>query len=428
MGKAAQVPTTDNAKKERKTRVRAAGEGTIYENVKRNRWEGQFPYTDPATGKTRRKLIIGKSQTEVSRKGKEFQDNIKSGLVPGADKKTLWEWLNHWLEECIKPNVRIKTYEKYESSLKSYIKPKLGDKPIKKLTPEDFRKVFNEMLTKGGRAGVGVSTSTVRTTRRYLAMAYKQAIEDGIVTRNIIHATKPPQLVKEEIKPLSEEQANMLLKAAKEGEFFYLGVKQRRKPSPASEYHKAMAYAVVMLALNTGMRLGEVFGLKWGDIDLPKKVVNVRRSLVSSATKGMIFEEPKTKGSKRRIPVTDAVKKALERYQKEQQWFINGMGDQYDAKENLVFANLFGKPVDTSNFTTRYFKKMLVQAGLDREFCFHDLRHTHATLLLKQGVNIKVISERLGHSTIQMTLDTYSHLMPDMQQTAVDALAALNMN
>lgn len=411
-----------------RTRVRAAGEGTIYENVKRNRWEGQFPYTDPATGKTKRKLIIGKSQTEVSKKGKEFQDNIKSGLVLGADKKTLWEWLDHWLNECIKPNVRIKSFEKYESCLKSYIKPKLGDKPIKKLAPEDFRKVFNEMLSRGGRAGTGVSTSTVRATRRYLAMAFKQAIEDGIVARNIIHATKPPQLVKEEIRPLTESQAGLLLQTAKEGEYFYLGAKQRRKPSPESEYHKAMAYTAVMLALNTGMRLGEVFGLKWTDIDLLQKVVNVRRALVSSATRGMIFEEPKTRGSKRRISVTDGVKKALERYQKEQQWYINLLGDKYYLKENLVFANLFGKPFDTSNFTTRYFKKMLVQAGLDREFCFHDLRHTHATLLLKQGVNIKVISERLGHSTIQMTLDTYSHLMPDMQQTAVNALEILNMN
>ena len=407
---------------------RASGEGTIYKNKKRNRWEGQFCYTVPGTEKTKRKLITGKSQTEVSTKGRKFLDDVKNGLKPGADKKTLWDWLDHWLNECIKPNVRIKSFEKYESNLKNYIKPKLGDKPIKKLAPEDFRKVFNEMLAKGGRSGLGISTSTVRTTRRYLSMAFNQAIEDGLVTRNIIHATKPPQLVTERICSLSEGQADKLLQAAKEGEYFYLGVKQRRKPSPASEYHKVMAYTVVMLALNTGMRLGEVFGLRWTDVELSTRVVYVRQSLVSSSTQGMIFQDPKTKGSKRRIPVTDAVKKTLELYQKEQQVYISLMGDKYDAKDDLVFANLFGKPVDTSNFTTRYFKKILEQAGLDRKFCFHDLRHTHATLLLKKGVNIKVISERLGHSTIQMTLDTYSHLMPDMQQTAVDALEELDMN
>jgi len=407
---------------------RAFGEGTIYFNKKRNRWEGQFSYIVPGTNKSKRKLITGKSQREVSTKGKKFLDDIKNGLKPGADKKTLWDWLYHWLNECIKPNVRIKTFEKYESCLKSYIKPALGEQPIRKLAPEDFRKVFNEMLIKGGRSGSGVSTSTVRATRRYVSMAFNQAIEDGIITRNIIHATKPPRLVKKEIRPLNEEQANKLLQVAKDGEYFYIGVKQRRKPSRASEYHRKMSYTVILLALNTGMRLGEIFGLTWDDIDLPKNLVNVRRSLVSSATKGMIFQEPKTKGSKRRIPVTETVKRALELYKTEQQEYINFLGDKYDTKESLVFANLFGKPVDTSNFTTRYFKKMLEQAGLDRGFCFHDLRHTHATLLLKQGVNIKVISERLGHSTIQMTLDTYSHLMPDMQQTAVQALEALNMN
>ena len=105
--------------------------------------------------------------------------------------------------------------------------------------------------------------------------------------------------------------------------------------------------------------------------------------------------------------------------------FANMMGDKFDNKEGLVFANIAGNPVDTSNFTKRVFKRMLGQANLDRGFSFHDLRHTHATLLLKQGVNIKVISERLGHSTVTMTLDTYSHLMPDMQETAVKALEGI---
>ncbi len=141
---------------------------------------------------------------------------------------------------------------------------------------------------------------------------------------------------------------------------------------------------------------------------------------MSSNTKGMIFEDPKTKGSRRKIPVTTQVIDALEKYQNEQAYYADLLGDKYKNKYKLLFTNTWGKPVDTSNFTTRYFKKMLAQAELDSKFSFHDLRHTHATLLLRQGVNIKVISERLGHST--MTLDTYSHLMPDMQETAVAAL------
>jgi integrase len=413
--------------KVRKTRTRAAGEGTIYQNEKRGRWEGQFPYNDPETGKTKRKLIIGKSQTEVSIKGKAFLRSIEDGLLPNSDKLTVWRWLQRWLEDYIKPNVRIKSYEKYESCLKSYIKPTLGEVIITKLKAPDVQKVFNEMLTKGGKKKQGVSTSTVRSTRRYLSMAFEKAVQVGVISKNIIKATDPPRQVKREIQPLTEEQASMLLKTAKEGEYIYYGCKQRQKPDQSTEYLKAAAHTAVLLALNTGMRAGEVFGLKWSDVDFAKNTVKILRSLVAS-NHGVHFEDPKTKGSRRKVPITNAVKKALQKFQKEQQWFANALGDQFNNEENLIFPNSAGKPFNTTDFTARFFKRMILQAGLNREFCFHDLRHTHATLLLKQGVNIKVISERLGHSTIQMTLDTYSHLMPDMQQTAVKALEELNIN
>jgi integrase len=401
---------------------RAFGEGTIYENKKRGRWEGQFSYLDSATGKTKRKLITGRTQKQVSVKGKKFLQDIVNGLLPDADKITIWQWLDCWLTDYIKPNVRTKSFEKYESCLNNYIRPTIGHIGIAKIKAPDIQRAFNDMLASGGKAKTGLSTSTVRATRRYLSMAFNKAVQVGILARNIVKATDAPRLVKEEIRPLTEEQATILLETAKEGEYFYWGVKQRRKSSPGNEYHKAMAYMVVSLALSTGMRLGEVFGLKWKDIDFANNTLNVQRALVSSNTKGMIFEDPKTKGSKRRIPVTASIKKSLERYQKRQECFADFLGDKFDNEEKLLFTNLWGKPVDTSNFTSRYFKRMLMQAQLDREFSFHDLRHTHATLLLRQGINIKVISERLGHSTVAMTLDTYSHLMPDMQETAVKAL------
>ncbi|MEN6621138.1 MAG: site-specific integrase [Smithella sp.] len=401
---------------------RAFGEGTIYENKKRERWEGQFTYVDPSSGETKRKLMTGKTQKEVSRKGKKFLQDIENGLLPDADKITLQYWLDCWLTDYIKPNVRIKTYEKYESCLNTYVKPSLGHISIPKLKAPDVQRLFNDLLTCGGKSQKGLSSSTVRATRRYLSMALNQAVQFGIVSKNIIKATIPPRLVKNEIRPFTAEQADKLLATAKEGEYFYLGVKQRRKPTPDHVYHKAMAYMVVSLALSTGMRLGEVFGLMWSDINFAENNIYVQRSLVSSATQGMIFEDPKTKGSKRKISVSAQLSKALVRYQKEQNWYANLLGDKFINQYDLVFTNIWGKPMDTSNFTSRYFKKMLAQADLDRSFRFHDLRHTHATLLLRQGVNIKVISERLGHSTVTMTLDTYSHLMPDMQETAVTAL------
>ena len=283
------------------------------------------------------------------------------------------------------------------------------------------------MRSSGGQKGEGLSTSTVRGTRRYFIMALEKAVRLGYLSRNVVKDTDPPQLVKEPIHPLTKEQAEALLAAAKDGEYIYYGLKQRRKPTPDSNYQKELAYTAVLLALNTGMRLGEVLGLKWIDIDFKANVVNVQRSLVSTRAKGMIFEEPKTKGSKRKIPIPTKVMKALEFYEEEQQRYSELLGDKFKNTEGLVFANLWGHPLNNSNFTGRYFKKLAVYVGLEKSFSFHDLRHTHATMLLSKGVNIKVISERLGHCKIQMTLDTYSHLMPDMQETAVQALENLNI-
>lgn len=409
-------------------KTRASGEGTIYKNEKYDRWEGQFSYDDPKTGKKgARKKFTGATQKEVAAKGKAFLDGLKDGLLPNAGKITVWEWLDRWLTDYVKPKVRLKTYEKYETCLRLYIKPTLGAVVMMKLKAPDVQRVFNEMRSSGGQKGEGLSTSTVRGTRRYFIMALEKAVRLGYLSRNVVKDTDPPQLVKEPIHPLTKEQAEALLAAAKDGEYIYYGLKQRRKPTPDSNYQKELAYTAVLLALNTGMRLGEVLGLKWIDIDFKANVVNVQRSLVSTRAKGMIFEEPKTKGSKRKIPIPTKVMKALESYEKEQQRYSELLGDKFKNTEGLVFANLWGHPLNNSNFTGRYFKKLAVYVGLEKSFSFHDLRHTHATMLLSKGVNIKVISERLGHCKIQMTLDTYSHLMPDMQETAVLALENLNI-
>lgn len=411
----------------KKTRVRASGEGTIYENKARGRWEGQYSYIDPTTGKSKRKLLTGKTQSEVAVKGKSFLRNLEDGLLPDADKTSIWTWLNRWLTDYVKPNVRIKTYEKYESSLRCYVKPVIGHIIITKIKAPDIQRLLNNMGDSAGRKKQGLSSFTVRMTRRYLSMAFDKAIEVGLISRNMVKATSPPRLLKEEIRPLSEEQAELLLKTAKSGEYIYYGCKQQQKPDLSTKYLTPMAYMVVLLTLNTGMRLGEVVGLKWVDIDFEGNSVRVNRAVVTSSH-GVHFEEPKTKGSRRTIRLPSKIMQAFECYQKEQEKYAELLGDKFDNDKDLVFPNAAGKPMNTVNFTNRYFKRMIGQSGIDKAFSFHDLRHTHATLLLKKGVNIKVISERLGHSSIQLTLDTYSHVMPDMQETAVIALDTLNID
>ena len=386
-------------------KARASGEGTVYKNEKRDRWEGQFSYTDPETGEKKRKKVTGTTQKEVAAKGKAFLDALKEGMLPNAGKITVWEWVERWLEDYAKVSVRIKTYEKYEQCMKGYIKNTIGHVQMQQLTAPDVQRVFNTMLKTGGRSGKGVSACTVRNTRQVFSMALNKAVQVGIVFRNVVRGTEPPRMAKEEIQPLDVVQVKKLLKVAGDGEYIYYGVKQRQKPSDDTKYLLPMAEMVLRVALGTGMRQGEVFGLKWSDIDFKKNTINVQRSLVSSRTKGMIFQEPKTKTSIRKIAIQKKLSKALEKYKKEQEWFATFLGDKFDNKDGLVFTNSFGCPVDAHNFTNRYFKRMLKQAGVADNFTFHDLRHTHATLLLKKGVNIKVISERLGHSKIQLTLD-----------------------
>lgn len=402
-------------------RKRAFGEGTIYYNDKRERWEGQFPYQDNTTGKTKRKLFTGRTQKEVAKKGNDFLKSVEGGLLPSADKITLGQWIDCWLEDYIKPTVRVKTYEKYKASLVPYVKKKIGETPMRNIKAPDIQRVFNEMLSSGGKNGKGLSTCTVRNTRVCLSMSYSKAVQVGIVANNVVSMTKPPSLVKEAIQPLTAKQASELIKVAKKND--YMPTKFFKFHSDeSSDYTLALNYAVILLALNTGMRIGEIFVLRWPDIDFEQCTINVQRSLTHSNTQGMIFQEPKTKGSKRKISVPGSIMKELKLFKRKQEKYIALVGSLYEDNTELVFASWQGKPFDTKQFTRRSFKRMLEKADIEKSFSFHDLRHTHATLLLKDGVNIKVISERLGHSTIAMTLDTYSHLMPDMQETAVRSL------
>lgn len=395
---------------------RGHNEGTARFNDSRDRWEARFSYTDPRDNEVKRKMFTAESRPKALAKGREFIKSLEDGLLPDADKLTLEVWIDRWLEDYAKPKVRIKSWEKYRSSL-AYVKnSKFAKVFLPRIKAPDLQSFFNQLLIDGGREKVtiiegkevkekkGLSSSTVRGVRRYLTLCLDQALKSGLLVRNPVKATIQPKLITEEIHPLSVEQAESLKAVAKvTGE---------------------VPNTVILLALNTGMRLGEVFGLMWSDIDMTKGTIHVQRSLVTSTTKGQIFEDPKTAKSKRKIPIPKTVLKELQKYKKWQEWQQHLLGDRW-TDMGLVIANITGRPYDTSNFTSRVFKKMLDNAGIDRGFKFHDLRHTHATLLLRQGVNAKVVSDRLGHSTITMTLDTYSHLLPDMQETAVSALEAL---
>lgn len=386
---------------------RGHGEGSLEWDEKRQCYFVKVSYKDPSTGQTKRKKLKGtKKKPESLKIGQKWLQDLEGGLLPDADKTTLWEWLDRWLQDYAKPRLRVKAFDKYESCLRCYIKPHLGNVQIGKIKSPDVQRVLNRLLSEGGSKHTGISTSTVKATRLYLSMAFDQAVKAGLLTRNIVKDTIPPKLIKSEISPLSKEEAPILIEAAK-------------KSGP-------LPHIAILLALSTGMRLGEIFGMKWDCVDLKKGIIFVKRALITShkISGKNWFQDPKTSKSRRQIPIPLDVNKELLLYKEWQEKRIQELGDKYDDN-NLVLANQFGRPVDTSNFTSRYFKAIVAEAGISRNIRFHDLRHTHASLLLLKEVNPKIVQERLGHSTVTMTLDTYSHLLPDMQDVAVKALEGL---
>lgn len=398
---------------------RGHGEGTVRKNEIKGYWEARFSYVDPSSNRKKRRMFTGKSQREAMNKGRAWLKSLREIVQPVADKPTLGEWIERWLLEYVKPSVRPKSFDKYACTLRCYVIPSLGIQRIDAIGSREVQQMLNKLRIDGGRPiktklpdgterleARGVSTSTVKAARRYLSMAMTKALKFGLIDKNVVADTESPKIVKAEIHPLTQGQATRLIEEAK-------GVGE-------------VPYMVLVLTLATGMRLGEVFGLKWDSVDLAAGVVYVRRALITGRKgyNGELFQEPKTAKSRRKIPLPADAAAELRQYKVWQDAYKAELGDKY-SDDGLVFPNTFGCVCDTSNFTTRTFKKMLRLAGIDESFKFHDLRHTHATMLLMQGVNPKIVQERLGHSTVVMTLDTYSHLLPDMQEEASKALEGM---
>ncbi len=423
--------------------ARAKGDGTISWDEKRRCWFVRVTYQDPRTGEKKRKKMKGSTENTAKGKsttlklGQKWLQEIEKGILPEAEKMTLGEWIEIWLKEYIKPNVREKSFDKYQGCLVQYVKPKLGNLPLRQIRETQLTALFNELMVRGGKKEIGLSSSTVKATRRYLSMCLEQAIKSDILLKNPVKQTKPIKLVKAEIKTLSEKQADELvatafamaqeadheyaLRAARSAEKAAKNGKYAQIPMSNIVHHSA--YMAILLALGTGMRLGEIFGLSWDAVDVEKGVVYVKRALVTSKP-GVNFEEPKTKASRRQIPLSTDIAAELRKYKKLQDWRKNLLGDKWFTL-NLVITGEFGGVFNTSNFTSRYFKPLLKKIGVPETFKFHDLRHTHATLLLLKSVPVKVVSERLGHSTVAMTQDTYAHVLPEMQEKAVQVLAGM---
>ena len=365
--------------------------GQIYKRGDRT-WQVRIFMGRDAKGKQmfHRKTVHGnKKDAERYLTAARREVDLGTFVEPAA--MTINEYLDRWLRDAARPRVSRRTADGYAGLLDRYLRTPLGHKRLDKLQPLDIQKVYGEMLARG------LSARVVRHAHSALHNALKQSVKWGLLSRNPSDLVELPKVLHKERRVLSPEEAQQFLEAA-----------------------NVMQHGLIFeFALLTGMRPEEYLALQWADIDLARGTAQVRRALVRH-NKSWSFEEPKTARSRRTVFLPAPLLKKLSTHKRRQAEDRLKVGAAWQAF-NLVFCSEQGTPHSIPNLTYRYFRPILTKAELP-QIRLYDLRHSCATLLLIAEENPKVVSERLGHSTIVLTLDTYSHVLPTMQQKATAKL------
>ncbi len=358
------------------------------------KWAIVLDVADPATGKRRRKWhsFAGtkrQAQVECARLIAE----LKGGVYIEPDRTTIAQFLLRWLDH-VKPTVSRKTHERYTELCVKALTPLLGDVTLSKLKTERIDGALSKALVSGRHDGKGgLSPTTVRHMRRVLVMALNQAVTWELLSKNPASASKAPKVERKPMLAYDASQTAALLRA----------VEGKRLHIP------------VLLAVMCGLRRGEIAALRWRDVDLSdnRRVMSIRESAEQTA-EGVHYKEPKS-GRSRVVDLSPTVVSTLRAYRAQQAERLLAIGIRISDMTFLV-TDEAGEPFKPRMLTDGWLR-LLDGLGLPR-IRFHDLRHTHATQLLAAGVHPKIASERLGHSTIGITLDLYSHVMPGMQADA----------
>lgn len=384
---------------------RMKGTGSYIHDKKRQRWIFQY-YVKDVYGNPRRRAIYAKKRAELEKRVAGMNLGIE-------DITTLKEWTERWLTLYIKPTVKENTYLFYQYLFK-YIPTSLLNMPLLKLKPVSFQKLFTELLVHGNRHEGALSTSTVRSLRSALISCLNAAVNNEILHRNPLLSTKPPKLVRRERVSLTKEQMKRLLKVVDEGNYYI-----RKADANEGQLYQINEYSVLIhLALASGMRRGEIFGLTWDCVDFADNKIRIIRNLQYTQHHGFSLVAPKTTRSIRTISIDADTMKRLYTFKMYQEGYAAVLGNQFHNRYNLVFTSIFGDCIRFDNFRMRHWKAMCQAAGLPKEFTFHCLRHTMTTLMLQAGVNIKTISARLGHTNSAFTIRVYAHVLDEMETEA----------
>ncbi len=370
-------------------RRRANNEGTVFKRQRDGKWVARVELPN---GKHRER--VAPTQTLAQQKLKEMRKLVEAGVEVLDSRQTVAQFLEHWLENTAKHTLKESSYESYASIVKNRIVPVLGPVPLLKLTAQHVQKLQSEQL------GRNLKPASVVRTHAVLHSALEEAVRFRLLPRNPLDDVKRPRIERRDMVTLTKEQVQALVDAAGDTKFRAL-------------------YAV---AATVGMRRGELLALRWQDVDLEAGVLSVVRTATRIDGKGIVFTEPKTARARRKVRLADLAVRELKAHRVRQNEERLKLGSLWEDND-LVFASSVGTPLEEAHLSRSYgaaLKKAEIPV-----IRFHDLRHTAASLLLSQNVHPKVVQEMLGHATIAITLDLYSHVVPDLQNEAVEAMNRL---
>ena len=361
---------------------RGNDEGSIAKRTD-GRWMGRL-----ALGNGKRQTVYGRTRKEVATRLAEAVKAKQQHLPVMNNRRTVEQFLNKWLA-TVQPRLQPTTHARYEGLLRLQAIPEIGRYKLARLTAADLQSLYSTWRARG------LSATSVRHLHAVLHTALAQAARWDYVSRNVADLVVKPRMSAREMKPLTLEQATSLLQAA---------VGDRLE-------------ALYVLAVSTGLREGELLALRWSNIEWDNGSLQVRGTM-QPTKEGLRIAEPKTKSSRRSVQLAPLALEALKRHRAAQNIERLKVGEGWNDLD-LVFPNGLGNPMAAGDLLKRSFHPLLRRAGLPH-MRFHELRHGAATYQLEAGTPAKVVSEMLGHSTIAITLDLYSHVTPTMQSRAAE--------
>lgn len=370
-------------------RVRRKGDGGVQEYA-----PGKFrAFLDIGyeNGKRKRKTFTGSSPTEVIKLLNKYKAEQLKGTLVADNKMTFEEYAKRWLEIKEKA-VKTNTYESYEYICNYHVFPAFGKTKIQKLTTPNLNDYFNKKLKEG------LSTASVVKHRATIHGILQFAVQEGVVSHNVCDKCMPITIRHKETRAMTPEEAQRLLETARE-----IYVKHK---GHLNKFYQI--FHVVLLALVTGLRRGEILALRWDCIDKDELTLTIKENLVE-VKGGVKIDTPKTEKSKRVVAIGQDV--------------VDYLYELDDGKSDYVFHTRTGGLMTLSN-VNRAFRALLKEAKIEG-IRFHDMRHTHATLLITNGLDFKAVSERLGHSDVRVTLNRYTHVIKETDRKAASLATGL---